>query len=326
MPKTEIRIQWRCAVSLTGSLETFSLPDVLTLLASTAKTGELSVHGDRLTGRLWVAKGKLVGQDVARAETPTDAIFELLRLPAGTFSFDADGGAPAPGDPVDVTGVLGAAKDRLTEWRGIEKVVPSLEAIVRMSPTAPGPEVSVRDDQWRLLVAAGSGRSVASMMQEAEARLVEVVAKPVAKVAPRRERTRSQQPEAAPKEERPVPSRNGAASWAEAQPATTTATAVAVAVPAPDEPAAVPAKPAPDLDALVQIPQRLRGQSTDQPEPATDPESVPRRVRPAAGGQAAAIRAAASQPLEQPADPAEDFGDEPINRGLLLKFLSSVRN
>jgi len=292
-------------VSLTGSLETFSLPDVLALLASSAKTGELSVQGERADGRLWVEKGKLVGHDVARTSDPIDALFELLRLPTGTFSFEADRAASEPRQPVEVAGVVAAAQGRLEEWRGIEKVVPSLESSVRMAPRAPGPEVVVRAEQWLLLVAAGSGRSVISMMEEtglgefdcckavkelAEAKLLEVT--PAAAAAPRPQPKRAERPRA-PRAEAP--------SDEDLQPAD-----------APED--------LDDLDALVEIPGRLRRHAATPP------------AAPAASHAPAATRehpepAAAIDPDDVTADEGtEELTDEPINRGLLLKFLSSVKD
>src|SRR5258708_38445280 len=83
----------RFPVSLQGSLDTFALPDVLVLLASTKKSGELHVAGTRtvgsaratdLQGLIWVDDGQLVGFDVARSAEAAEAVFELLRLRAGS--------------------------------------------------------------------------------------------------------------------------------------------------------------------------------------------------------------------------------------------------
>ena len=94
-------------MSLQGSLDTFALADVLVLLASTNKTGELHVAGSRTSqpgrppeveGRLGMDGGRLVGGDVPRAADVTDAVFELLRLVEGTFSFGNGGTSrPSPG-------------------------------------------------------------------------------------------------------------------------------------------------------------------------------------------------------------------------------------
>jgi hypothetical protein len=161
-------------VSLQGSLDTFALPDVLVLLASTKKSGELHVAGTRtagtprandLQGLLWVDAGQLVGFDVARATEAAEAVFELLRLEAGSFSFMGGTAAPAPGPPLEIEPVLAEAQSRLTEWREIERIVPSSSCWLDLSPEPPAAHVSMRAEQWRLIVAVGGGCNVEAIVE-----------------------------------------------------------------------------------------------------------------------------------------------------------------
>jgi hypothetical protein len=160
-------------VSLQGSLDTFALPDVLVLLASTKKSGELHVAGTRsagaprandLQGLLWVEAGQLVGFDVPRASDAAEAVFELLRLEAGSFSFMGGTSASAPMPPLEIEPVLAEAQTRLTEWREIELVVPSLSCWLDLAPEPPAAHVSMRAEQWRLIVAVGGGCNVNSIV------------------------------------------------------------------------------------------------------------------------------------------------------------------
>ena len=92
-------------MALSGTLETFSLPDVLRLLSSTKKTGLLALDGDRGNGRVWVEDGEIVAAQADRSiiDDVDAVLFELLRFVDAAFEFDA--GAPAPeagaGRPVD---------------------------------------------------------------------------------------------------------------------------------------------------------------------------------------------------------------------------------
>jgi len=358
-------------VSLQGSLDTFALPDVLVLLASTKKTGELHVvghrfsdggHAPQLEGRLWFEAGRMVGADGTRGTEPADVVFELLRLADGTFSFGSVT-PPTGGTPVDVEPVLEEAQSRLAEWREIERVVPSMAAWLSLADEPPGAHISIRGDQWRLVATVGSGcsvdnavvrlglgelpgcRAVKEMVEaglvllaldaavEAEAgdstelNLVdEVVA-----AEPDTTETDTVEPtyqwstaaedddslswtpsrpgyEAVPYE---TPSYEGLGSFADlvADAAAAPEPELVEAVPAPVEaPVAVPdwrseLGDVPDLDALVSLPPRTRRSSGDaEVAPTVTPEAA----------------------VESDID-AED-GDEPLNRGLLLKFLSSVRN
>ena len=139
-------------MSLQGSLETFALPDVLVLLASTKKDGELRVSGAKIDGKIWVEKGQIVHSDINSKERPSvDAVFELLRLEDGSFVFEADQPAPARHDPETIDVVLADAQVRLGEWKEIAKVVPHLDVLVDMADQAPGDSVAITASQWRML-------------------------------------------------------------------------------------------------------------------------------------------------------------------------------
>jgi hypothetical protein len=152
-------------VALHGSLETLALDEVLSLLSNTAKTGELRINADRLTGRLWFSDGQLVGAEAGRARSLVDAVFELLRLETGTFSFDQDRKAPVPSTPSPVGLVVGEAKDRLIEWREIEQIVPALACRVSLTGVLSQASVTITSDQWKLLVVFGPGGTVEDLVQ-----------------------------------------------------------------------------------------------------------------------------------------------------------------
>lgn len=156
-------------MALSGTLETFSLPDVLRLLASTKKTGVLALQGDRGRGRVWVADGELVAADADRAGFADleGTLFELLRFVDAGFEFEP-GVEPVDRDePRAVDAALDAAQLRLEEWREIEAVVPSLDVWVRMVPEVDGP-ITVEPDQWRVLASVGTGLSGRGLSQYLE--------------------------------------------------------------------------------------------------------------------------------------------------------------
>jgi hypothetical protein len=154
-------------VALQGTLETFALPDVLRLLASTHKTGRLRLTGSSGSGSLWLDGGAIVGSEAARAplaDGPTDVLFELLRFKEGDFVFDDDAtSAEASGPPTGVEDALAAAEAMLEEWKAIEAVVPSLAGWVSLRADLPGDEVTVDAAHWRQLVSVGGGITVAGL-------------------------------------------------------------------------------------------------------------------------------------------------------------------
>ena len=370
-------------MSLQGSLETFALPDVLVLLSSTKKDGELRVVGGRVDGRVWLEKGQIVHANVGGRETPfVDAIFELLRLDAGTFNFEADSAAPHRAEPHMIDLVLADAQVRLGEWNEIARVVPHLDAVVDMAAEAPEDEVVVTRDHWSLLRRVAGGRSVHELMEDlgrtefetcrtvkelVDAKLasIDVDAKPRAAApkveAPAPAAPKAEEPKAKAAEEPNDEPKVEAKAAPKVEP-TERATSAAAKDEPKDEPESKPAvaaaKATPsdaqdELDALAELasrPRKVRATTSTMAEPGsngngngasrpaankTNPSTQPVEEAKALVAQLAALSGddeeeVAAKVTEHLASggelPEVPDGDEPINRGLLLKFLSSVRN
>jgi hypothetical protein len=153
-------------LALQGTLDTFSLPDVLRLLATTSKTGRLRIEGDRGHGSVWLSDGNVVDASAERAMegTPVDEVlFELLRFQAGSFAFDGDDQAAGGKDPEEIEGLLRRANSLLSEWNELENVVPSLEHEVRLANDLSVDEVIIDADRWKSLVAVAAGRTVGEL-------------------------------------------------------------------------------------------------------------------------------------------------------------------
>ncbi len=148
------------AASLVGSLSIFTLSDVLSLLATTAQTGELQVVNDVVDGKLWLENGQFSNAHVGAASTIGQAVFELACVSDGWFYFTA-GLSSSSGQPtVPVAAVMDEVRPQVEEWRDLREVVP-LEAVVALSPSPPGQDVQIRSDQWNVLTTVGnSGHTV----------------------------------------------------------------------------------------------------------------------------------------------------------------------
>lgn len=385
-------------MALQGTLDTFALPDVLRLLASTKKTGRLRVSGGRGTGSVWVDAGTVVSTEATgttTAERPVDVIFELLRYRDGSFTFESDKAAPYPDVSSDVEPLLIEAEQLLSEWRSIESVVPSLDHWVSLVAELPRPDVVVDAERWRAIVAVGSGASVRRVgdalglgevpVSRQVKDLVELGLVTVG-TAPAGQRTPD-----------PFPTSGGESFSSSAQaPAATPAPAPAPAAssrfgssfdidgfgtgggfevdqphiagpePAPEparrgfegfdsfdsyesfepapplaavEPAPAPAATADDEQAAIApvsplVTRRTLGRPIAPPTSADagddDASEVARQLASlspkAARAVAAAARASTDEEREAALAEVSAETEEPINRGLLLKFLSSVRS
>ncbi|MFP3901431.1 MAG: DUF4388 domain-containing protein [Acidimicrobiia bacterium] len=153
-------------MALQGTLDTFSLPDVLRLLAGTGKTGRLRLDGDRGHGSVWMRDGAVVASRADRAldgAPNEEVVFELLRFESGAFAFDTDDETDDAGKPEEIDGLLRRASALLNEWNELEVVVPSLDHRVRLCDDLPSDEVTIDADRWRSVVAVASGRSVSEL-------------------------------------------------------------------------------------------------------------------------------------------------------------------
>lgn len=141
---------------LQGSLDDFSLDEVLGLLSSTTKSGRLRLSGDRGTGSLWLSDGDLNAAEASKIPGKTgieDVMFEMLRFEDGTFSFMIDEVPAIAGDSETVKTVVDSAQKRLVEWRSIENVVPSLAHVVSLAEDLPSDELSLSSQEWKTILA-----------------------------------------------------------------------------------------------------------------------------------------------------------------------------
>jgi len=314
-------------VALQGTLDTFALPDVLRLLASTKKTGRLVIAGNRGTGSVWVDAGSVVGTE-ATGTMPdagaVDVLFELLRYADGSFTFETGTTPPDRSPSRAVEPLLVDAERQLTEWREIEAVVPSMEAWISLASELEGEEILIAADRWTMIVAIGSGTSVTGVghtlklgeldvcrqvKELVELGLVKVNTTPLPALRSVEEVTFGAEAEASPT----------AATW----------DPFAIEIPGvdpvtSDDAAESDAEPFADVDV-----SDIDDETTNDHDPA-DADEVAQQLASLSPKAARAVAAAARANTDEErdaalAEAAED-DEEPINRGLLLKFLSSVKS
>lgn len=108
-----------------GSLQDFSLSDLLQIISLNAATGTLLLASDERNGMLACRKGEIVGAE-ARDLGGEEAVYALFHWESGTFRF-------REGEPEAATMVGMSLRDlaregirRLDRWRAIRREMPSL--------------------------------------------------------------------------------------------------------------------------------------------------------------------------------------------------------
>lgn len=167
-------------MSLQGTLDTLSLPELCELLSGTSKTGALHVRSESGQGVLWFTGGQVCGGEAGGQTGPPppgagndlldrlhDVCFELFRYTEGAFEFEADRRPSwAAERSVDVTGLLNETERRMVEWREIIAVIPSVEARPRLVPEPPatGP-ITLDAAQWRVVTGIDGRRRVSALIR-----------------------------------------------------------------------------------------------------------------------------------------------------------------
>lgn len=158
-------------MALQGTIDTFPLADVLALLASSSRSGRLTLAGDRGRGTVWIDDGLVVGGELAAGDIvdPTRILFDLLRFTDGSFEFEAVERARFPtfdSGPSAVVECLHEARRMVAEWARIEAIVPSPAHRVDLASELPSPEYTIDRGVWRVLVAISRSSSVADLAAE----------------------------------------------------------------------------------------------------------------------------------------------------------------
>jgi len=167
-------------VSLQGTLDTLSLPELCELLSGTNKTGALHVRAEAGQGVLWFTGGQVCAGEAGGQTGPPppgaggdllerlhDVCFELFRFTEGSFEFESDRRPSWSADRgVDVPGLLAETDRRMAEWREIIAVIPSVEARPRLVPEPPaGGPITLDAAQWRVVTGIDGRRRVSALIR-----------------------------------------------------------------------------------------------------------------------------------------------------------------
>ena len=151
-----------------GLLSTDGLRQALEQQRRVREAGE----GTRI-GRILVELGE-IDEDTLETfvrEQIQDAIFDLMRWPDGSFSFDersGEDGAEPIKLTVSVENLIMEGSRRIEEWEQVRRKIPDVDAVVAMAPIAAvhddAVNVSLQPDEWRLLTVVDGRRTVGELV------------------------------------------------------------------------------------------------------------------------------------------------------------------
>lgn len=155
---------------LSGSLEVFSLHDVLRLICGAGASGRIRVRRGDSHGSLTVAAGRVTGAEVGGADAPDaeatiDAAMEILHGNGGEFDLVHEEAA-GPLD-LDLDGFLERVREREAEWNEVIQSLGSPDTIFRIAPDPASEKVTLTGAQWRLLALVDGHRTAREIVREA---------------------------------------------------------------------------------------------------------------------------------------------------------------
>jgi hypothetical protein len=158
-------------MSLTGTFDCLDLEAALALLARRKATGHLHLRVAKTSGVILLQDGRVVGAEVADGpgrhlttdwrEQAKELCCRALRDRRGRFEFvPAAAVEPTSGESMIADHLARAARHRAEQWAEVEGVIPSGDAVLRLSDALPLEQVTIHREQWPVLRAVDGRRPV----------------------------------------------------------------------------------------------------------------------------------------------------------------------
>jgi len=175
-------------VGLSGTLDTFSLVEILGLVERARQTGALEIRGPEGSGTLYVTAGRFCAGEAADWSGPVegraalevrivDVCFHLFRLSAGSFEFVPDHTPPWTADrATDIGPVVERVEALVRAWPTIQSLVPSLDTALEVCQHITDDSLLLSRDGFRLITLVDSRLTIRQLARKLERSEVEVAA------------------------------------------------------------------------------------------------------------------------------------------------------
>jgi hypothetical protein len=162
---------------LQGTLETLALPELLSLLAQSRKTGALWLDAAHSSAVIYITDGRCCAAESSDAGEPlteapallarvVDVCFAVERAEDGAFRFGPEAPPWACPETVDLDVAIDELGRLVGEWREIQAVIPSLECRIRLADELGVSELTVDRELWHLIVALDGRRTVRDLAKK----------------------------------------------------------------------------------------------------------------------------------------------------------------
>lgn len=146
-----------------GDLSQVKLFDILKPLLMGKKTGKLSFKGKE-SGEMYLEIGNIV-----HAKTPNSfgeyGFFTIMEWKMGRITFEPDELPPERTIPIPSEQLLLNWSSKKMEWERIREIIPSNNAIFRLSLQKDGENKHISADQWNILALSNGMRNVSEVVR-----------------------------------------------------------------------------------------------------------------------------------------------------------------
>ena len=153
------------AETFSGDLTLFKLIDILRLLSQGKKSGQLRLERGGVGGEIYFETGDIV-HATCRAEKGEEALFSVLTWMEGSFRFLPERRADEHSIETETSVLLDAGMRRIDEWDQIKEIVPSPDIIFRLSSSRAPREVTIKQNEWRVLSEIDGKKSVGDISED----------------------------------------------------------------------------------------------------------------------------------------------------------------
>lgn len=173
-------------MGLSGTLDTFSLAEILGLIERARHTGALRVEGPDGHGTLYVSAGRFSAGEAADYSGPVDSrhaldvrlidvCFHLMRFEGGSFEFTPGQSAPWTAERATDIGPIVETVDHIVRaWPAVEAVLPSFDVRPELAAELPEESLTLSRTGFRVFTLIDGERTVRQIARELESSIVEV--------------------------------------------------------------------------------------------------------------------------------------------------------
>lgn len=173
-------------MGLQGTLDTFSLAEILGLIERARHTGALVVQGPDGHGTLYSSAGRFNAGEAADYSGPVDdrhaldvrlidVCFHLMRFESGSFEFTRDVAPPWTAErATDISPIVETVEHIVRAWPAVEAVLPNFDVRPQLAEELPEESLTLSRTAFKIFALIDGERTVRQLAREAGHSVVEV--------------------------------------------------------------------------------------------------------------------------------------------------------